>query len=250
MFGWAKFWLAAGLTCRPRHPADGRFDRSSRRNTGDDVVCRPIDNGRAGHLPDDSALRQVASDGGTTPSSDRCSSGAESGGERLDRDFGIVRGGVSQASMAAWSPSEGYVSFRSRAVVNGTSGKNFGGGICGGASGGERALWGGRTFIRVRRRTEQGAEATADGPGFRVDSLGAAVVGRNLFWGGWGGVWAPFGVLTALGLVVLYLCFPTVSSPRSCSPGESWARRWRGGRRGGGDGGLVCDPPTAHWGGS
>lgn len=142
MFGWAKFWLAAGLTCRPRHPADGRFDRSSGRNTGDDVVCRPIDNGRAGHLPDDSAPRQVASDGGTTPSSDRCSSGAESGGERSDRDFGIVRGGVSQASMAAWSPAEGYVSFRWRAVVNGTSGKNFGGGICGGASGGERALWG------------------------------------------------------------------------------------------------------------
>jgi len=161
--------------------------------------------------------------------------------------LGSSGGGVSQASMAAWSPAEGYVSFRSRAVVNGTSGKNFGGGICGGASGGERALWGGRTFIRVRRRTEQGAEATADGPGFRVDSLGAAVVGRNLFWGGWGSVWAPFGVLTALGLVVLYLCFPTVSSPRSCSPGESWARRWRGGRQGGGDGGLVCDPPTAHW---
>lgn len=56
--------------------------------------------------------------------------------------LGSSGGGVSQASMAAWSPAEGYVSFRWRAVVNGTSGKNFGGGICGGASGGERALWG------------------------------------------------------------------------------------------------------------
>ena len=68
--------LAAGSTWRPRNPADGRLDRSSHRRTGDDVVCRPFPSGRAGHLPGDNPLRQVAIDGGNTNSCDRSSGGA------------------------------------------------------------------------------------------------------------------------------------------------------------------------------
>ena len=112
----------------------GRLDRRSHRRTVDDVVCRPLHSGRAGHRPGGNVVRQVAIDGGTTHSGDRCCGGAASGGGCSDRIFVVVR---------VWR-----VFRRSRAAANRTSGKD----LCGGHRrwvGRWRARpFGGRVFVR------------------------------------------------------------------------------------------------------